>query len=592
MEALGGQWSKVKGRRSKVGWGWVALLVLLAGAGGGVWWWGGKDGDEAPALRQEEPHLEAAFSNDAEKEAVADRDDTSAPLREEASRLQSLAKEKAVLAERLEKNRGLVFKTKVAEMNAKFSQGEEAFERQEFKRAKVCFAESLAAAGWVETNSPLRDAAIKNLHLANKAKGEAVKQGASGYDDYQQGEHHFQIGTNAFQKAHYDEASREFEVAQTAFDCAKEAATKRKLQEADQRAREAEQRAKAAEAARRRAEVEAAQQRKQRALDEARKAEEAAKAKNKEEDWRGAVEMAAPPMRNVISTTNSHVATGGNRGTSHTLKYSDVSAESLRTKPQSYWAGKIRFADELVMLTSEKLRLDHKNYSAMQLRSVGTVWIPDEKVQTFAGLKPGRLYSFGGTVDQFSRRYYVVVDAVFELQNAIPSSGNDVAGGGGNDSGYVLMVGDMVTIILKGIPNGESIDDIIDEKGYVSLPFIDEVKAAGFTAAQLEKSIRDMYRNRVISKNVDVQVLVPSRYYYMQGEIRVPGRVQLVSAVRLSQAIAASGGGTEFWSGKVEVKRNNGKTVTVRNAKRLAQTPGDDILLEPGDIVELKRSWF
>lgn len=163
---------------------------------------------------------------------------------------------------------------------------------------------------------------------------------------------------------------------------------------------------------------------------------------------------------------------------------------------------------------------------------------------------------------------------------------------GGSNTAYVLAVGDAVQIYLRGIPNAEAIEDIIDEGGYVTLPFINEVKAAGCTATQLEKIIRDTYRERRIYKDLSVQVMVPTRYYYMQGEIRGPGRVQLVSAVRLSQAIAANGGGTEFWNGKVVVKRNDGRIVNVKNARRLERTPEEDILLEPGDIVELKRSWF
>lgn len=164
--------------------------------------------------------------------------------------------------------------------------------------------------------------------------------------------------------------------------------------------------------------------------------------------------------------------------------------------------------------------------------------------------------------------------------------------GAGGNTAYVLAVGDAVQIILRGIPGGEAIEDIIDEGGYVTLPLIDEVMAAGCTATQLEKTIRDTYRERRIYKDINVQVMVPTRFYYMQGEIRAAGRVQLVSAVRLSQAIAANGGGTEFWNGKVVVKRNDGRVINVKNARRLERTPEEDILLEPGDIVELKRGWL
>ena len=173
---------------------------------------------------------------------------------------------------------------------------------------------------------------------------------------------------------------------------------------------------------------------------------------------------------------------------------------------------------------------------------------------------------------------------------AIPAGRPEPIGGG--NTAYVLAVGDAVQIILRGIPGGEAIEDIIDEGGYVTLPLIGEVMAAGCTSTQLEKTIRDTYRERRIYKDINVQVLVPTRFYYMQGEIRGPGRVQLVSAVRLSQAIAANGGGTEFWNGKVVVKRNDGRVINIKNARRLERTPNEDILLEPGDIVDLKRGWL
>ena len=145
-------------------------------------------------------------------------------------------------------------------------------------------------------------------------------------------------------------------------------------------------------------------------------------------------------------------------------------------------------------------------------------------------------------------------------------------------------------IFLRGIPGGESIEDVIDENGRVSLPLINEVQAAGMTASDLERSIRKIYQDQDIYRNITVNVVVPSRYYFVQGEIRAPGRFQIMSATRVSQAIAGAGGYTEFASGQVVVKRNGQIFKTIRNARRLERAPDDDILLEPDDIIEVKRS--
>jgi protein involved in polysaccharide export with SLBB domain len=155
---------------------------------------------------------------------------------------------------------------------------------------------------------------------------------------------------------------------------------------------------------------------------------------------------------------------------------------------------------------------------------------------------------------------------------------------------YLLKPADVVQISLRGIPAAEGIEGVIDEHGMISLPFINEVMAAGQTASDLARNIRQMYMDQGIYKNISVTVVVPTHYYFIQGEIRGPGRFQIVSTMRVSQAIAAAGGYTEYASGQVVVKRGGKIVKTIRNARRLERTPEDDILLEPDDIIEVRRS--
>ena len=160
------------------------------------------------------------------------------------------------------------------------------------------------------------------------------------------------------------------------------------------------------------------------------------------------------------------------------------------------------------------------------------------------------------------------------------------------EAGYVLKVGDGVQVYLRGIPTPEVIEDVIDEYGMITLPFINDIRAAGLPASELERSIRQIYLDQDIYRNVTVNVVVPTRFYFILGEVRGPGRFQIVSATRVSQAIAAAGGYTEFASGKVQVKRNGRIFKVIRNARRLERQPDDDILLEPDDVVEVLRSWI
>ena len=159
-------------------------------------------------------------------------------------------------------------------------------------------------------------------------------------------------------------------------------------------------------------------------------------------------------------------------------------------------------------------------------------------------------------------------------------------------SAYALRVGDGVAISLRGIPTPEKIECQVDEYGMIPLPLINDVRAEGLTAAELQKNIRQIYLDRGIYKNINVTVLIPTRYYYTQGEFKSQGKFQLVSAITLSQAIAASGYFTDFASGKVLIRRNGVIYKTVNNARKLDRTPEDDILIEPNDIIEAVRSWI
>ena len=157
---------------------------------------------------------------------------------------------------------------------------------------------------------------------------------------------------------------------------------------------------------------------------------------------------------------------------------------------------------------------------------------------------------------------------------------------------YTLGIGDAVQIYLRGIPQQDMVQDIIDETGMVSLPYINEIRAVGLTASELEQTIRNTYLDQKIYRNITVQVIVPTRFYYVQGATRAPGRFTMQSAVHVSEAIAAAGGGTDFWSGRVYIRRNGTIFKDIKNAQKLEKTPEDDILLEPGDIVELRERFW
>lgn len=99
------------------------------------------------------------------------------------------------------------------------------------------------------------------------------------------------------------------------------------------------------------------------------------------------------------------------------VSHSKIEAATLQRTPQNAWARAILFSDVIETLPNQRSRrLDRKNYLSMRLKEAGTVWIPEQLAPQFRALEQGGTYSFAGTVDQISRRYYVIIDACYKVQ--------------------------------------------------------------------------------------------------------------------------------------------------------------------------------
>lgn len=164
---------------------------------------------------------------------------------------------------------------------------------------------------------------------------------------------------------------------------------------------------------------------------------------------------------------------------------------------------------------------------------------------------------------------------------------------GSPSSVYRLKPGDPVIITLRGIPNmvEQNIEVQVDENGLINLPYINQVKAGGKTATEVEQAVQTTYLEKQIYKYITVNVVIPARSYYVRGEVRGPGRFPLMSRVTIVQAIAAAGGFTEFANPtKVEILRGS-ERIRV-NVKELEQSPQRDRELEAGDVIIVYRSVF
>lgn len=158
---------------------------------------------------------------------------------------------------------------------------------------------------------------------------------------------------------------------------------------------------------------------------------------------------------------------------------------------------------------------------------------------------------------------------------------------------YRARVGDLVTVTFSGtIETIMPHEERIKEDGNITLPLVGAVKALGKTTGELQDEIHSKYVPKYY-----VRLTVTVRYaadlsYTTSGEVRSPGPKSYIIGTTVTQAIAASGGFTEFArKSKIQLRRNNGKTLTIDYNKAI-KNPKDDPKVYPGDFIDVPRTWL
>jgi len=158
----------------------------------------------------------------------------------------------------------------------------------------------------------------------------------------------------------------------------------------------------------------------------------------------------------------------------------------------------------------------------------------------------------------------------------------------------ILRVGDLK---ISGVPVDEQqqVNNVytVDANGWINLPYINKMKAAGVTPAQLAASIEGAYRASKIYTNPTITIVMgPStRFVNVGGAVRNPGRVPFTEDLTLLTAINAAGGFNDFADQK-RVRVLRGSKVTVYDVRKFRRDPSKDVNVQPGDKVEVPQSFF
>jgi polysaccharide export outer membrane protein len=156
--------------------------------------------------------------------------------------------------------------------------------------------------------------------------------------------------------------------------------------------------------------------------------------------------------------------------------------------------------------------------------------------------------------------------------------------------GYVIGPGDVLAVVFWR-DNDMSAEVIVRPDGMVSLPLLNDVKAAGFTPDQLRENLIEASSKYVEDPTVAVLVKdIKSRNVFITGQVARPNTYPLHTEMTVLQLIALAGGVLEYSDSDniVIIRPAPDRPEYLKfNYNHVLQqkNPRQNILLKPGDTV-------
>jgi polysaccharide export outer membrane protein len=156
---------------------------------------------------------------------------------------------------------------------------------------------------------------------------------------------------------------------------------------------------------------------------------------------------------------------------------------------------------------------------------------------------------------------------------------------------YLIGEGDILAVRVW--KNQElSVEVPVRPDGMISVPLVNDVKAATLTTDQLKDEITAKLSEFITNPDVTVVVLrADSKRVFVLGEVLRPGPVQLASALSVLDAISAAGGFSPFADEddiKIIRRLPDGQELEFffdYDAYVRGRAPGTNVNLQPGDTV-------
>lgn len=155
--------------------------------------------------------------------------------------------------------------------------------------------------------------------------------------------------------------------------------------------------------------------------------------------------------------------------------------------------------------------------------------------------------------------------------------------------------GDTLSVTLGDIPPSvmPMTEERVKEDGTITLTQNQTFTAAGKTRGDLEKEIRERYVPRFFkAMTVSVKHQKDTQFYFVGGEVKMPGRQVFISRMTVTKAIQSAGDFTDFANRRNVVLTRGSGTVERVNCVKAMEDPSLDPEVFPGDKITVKRKLF
>lgn len=113
--------------------------------------------------------------------------------------------------------------------------------------------------------------------------------------------------------------------------------------------------------------------------------------------------------------------------------------------------------------------------------------------------------------------------------------------------GYVIGAGDLLQITVFKEPEASIPQVVVQLDGVITLPMVKDIHAGGLTTAELEEQLGKQYSRFIRDAEVSVIVKeINSKKIYLIGAVKKEGALALKAPITILQAIAESGGLTDY----------------------------------------------